>query len=301
MEKISYKDLLDEAPEYALKVKQYAKLLIDQKIWDSISHSELDNWLNNFEGLEEELLAALLLDGLIYRSAQQTTSLLISALECALPFAIYETPEAVISGVNFIKVFSAKTVDPSIKIVPVIRDSDPPTKSGPSIARMYRRQLGLNDKYMIWPWLIGKNVDSGVKTIVFIDDVLATGNQASEFLKGLELHKYPGVDFSYIPLLAHKDGIANLLKDHPAVKVSAVEIIDDDSCFFKIEKMAKIADLEELYLAVSKKYLNRRLHNGMAKGYEDLSLTFSYYHATPNASLPLYWYESETFSPLVRR
>ncbi|WP_442908136.1 phosphoribosyltransferase-like protein [Halomonas sp. IOP_14] len=30
-------------------------------------------------------------------------------------------------------------------------------------------------------------------------------------------------------------------------------------------------------------------------------MTFSYAHSTPNASLPLYWYEDENFSPLVRR
>ncbi|WP_187979558.1 phosphoribosyltransferase-like protein [Pseudomonas oryzihabitans] len=301
MDNVSYKTLLDETPEYALKVKQYAKLLIDQKIWDSISHSSLESWLNNFKSQEEELIAALLLDGLVYRSAQQTTSLLIAALECALPFAVYNTPDAIISGLDFIKIFSSKTIDNSIKIVPVIRDADPPTKSGPSIARMYRRQLGINDDYMIWPWLIDSNVKAGVKTIVFIDDVLATGNQASDFLKGLKLERYPEVDFSYIPLLAHEDGINKLIKDHPKIKVSAVEVIDNTNCFFKIEKMAQIGDLEDLYLSVSKKHLNKRLYKGMAKGYKDLALTFSYYHATPNASLPLYWYESETFSPLVRR
>ena len=132
----SYKDLLDQTPEYMLKVKQYAKLLIDEKIWDSISHNDLDGWLNNFKTLEEKLLSALLLDSLIYRSAQQTTALLRSALECALPLAIYDCPNSVINGDDFLKIFTSKSIIKNIRIVPVIRNADPPTKSGPSIARM---------------------------------------------------------------------------------------------------------------------------------------------------------------------
>lgn len=297
----SYKDLLDQTPEYMLKVKQYAKLLIDEKIWDSISHNDLDGWLHNFKTPEEKLLSALLLDSLIYRSAQQTTALLRSALECALPLAMYDCPNSVINGDDFLKIFTSKSITKNIRIVPVIRNADPPTKSGPSIARMYRRNLSVNDDYMIWPWLIEENHNKGVKDFVFIDDVLATGQQASEFLQKLELQKFPDARFSYIPLLAHQDGIEKLNKDHQLVKVSPVETLEKNSCFFTTEKMTQIHDLESLYLEVSKKFLNKRLYSKMAKGYNDMSLTFSYYHATPNASLPLYWYESETFNPLVRR
>lgn len=297
----SYKDLLDQTPEYMLKVKQYAKLLIDEKIWDSISHNDLDGWLHNFKTPEEKLLSALLLDSLIYRSAQQTTALLRSALECALPLAIYDCPNSVINGDDFLKIFTSKSTIEKIRIVPVIRNADPPTKSGPSIARMYRRNLSVNDNYMIWPWLIEENYNNGIMDFVFIDDVLATGQQASEFLQKLELHKFSNARFSYIPLLAHQDGIDKLNEDHELVRVSPVETLDKNSCFFTAEKMSQIHDLESLYLEVSKKFLNRRLFSKMAKGYNDMSLTFSYYHATPNASLPLYWYESDTFAPLVRR
>jgi len=297
----SYTDLLDQIPEYMLKVKQYAKLLIDEKIWDSISHNDLDGWLGNFESPAERLLSALLLDSLIYRSSQQTTALLRSALECALPLAVYDCPNSVINGEDFLKIFTSKSITKNMRIVPVIRNADPPTKSGPSIARMYRRSLGVNDDYMIWPWLIEENYRKGIKDFVFIDDVLATGQQASEFLQSLELQKFEDAHFSYIPLLAHQDGIDKLNNDHHLVRVSPVEILDNSSCFFTNEKMSQIEDLETLYLDVSRKFLNKRLYKKMAKGYSDMSLTFSYYHATPNASLPLYWYESDNYIPLVRR
>lgn len=99
----SYKELLDETQEYSLKVKQYAKLQIDQHIWDSITSNDLDNWLSNFKNTEEQLLSAILLESLISRSEAQTTSILTSALQCSLPNAKYNTPEEIFEGVDYIK------------------------------------------------------------------------------------------------------------------------------------------------------------------------------------------------------
>ena len=131
---ISYKDLLEETNEYFTKVKQYARQQIDQKIWDSITSTDLDNWLSNFKSPEEKLLSAILLDAFIPRSAAQTTSVLTSAIERALPQAIYSNPQEVFEGTNFLEKFKSKNISNDIRIVPVIRNIDPPTKSGPSIA-----------------------------------------------------------------------------------------------------------------------------------------------------------------------
>lgn len=297
----SYRELLDETPEYALKAKQYAKLQIDQRIWDSISSNDLDNWLGNFKETEEQLLSAILLESLIPRSEAQTASILTSALRCSLPNAKYKNPVEIFEGADCLKELTSKSVTDSIRIVPVIRDLDPPTKSGPSIARMYKRQLGVNENYMIWPWLIKDHVTKGVNSFVFIDDVLASGQQASEFFAAYELDKYPGVHFSYIPLLAHDEGLRKIKVEHPHINVSPVEKVGQESSLFKSDRFSQIVDLEDLYLKVAKKHINRRLFKQMPTGYGSLALTFSYHHATPNASLPLYWYESESFYPLVRR
>lgn len=297
----SYKTLLDEAPEYLLRVKQYAKFQINQRIWDSITSNDLDSWLNNFKDKEGQLLSAILLDSLVLRSETQTTSLLSSALQCALPNAKYKTPEEAFGGVNYIEKLTSREIDSSIRIVPVIRDLDPPTKSGPSIARMYKRQLGVNEKYMIWPWLIGDSISKGVKSFVFIDDVLASGQQASEFFSAQKLSSYDDVFFSYLPLLAHDEGVGRLQKEHPYIKISPVEKVGHSSSLFNSERYGGIGDLKDLYEMVAKKHISKRSFKQMPFGYNSLALTFSYHHATPNASLPLYWYESEDFHPLVRR
>lgn len=299
---ISYRDLLDEVNEYSMKVKQYARLQIDHKIWDSIEYNDLDRWLSNFQTSEEKLLSAILLDSLISRSSAQTTSILTNAIERSIPQALYNSPKEIFEGKEFLNILTSKETSKEIRIVPVIRDQDPPTKSGPSIARMYKRQLGLNEKNMIWPWLIQENIEAGIKSFIFIDDVLATGHQVAEFFNFIKNIEYSEeIDFSYIPLLAHQDGLNRIKSDFPKINICAVEEISTENSLFKSERFCKIHDLEELYLEVAKKHLHKNLFKKMAKGYEDLALTFSYYHATPNATLPLYWYESENFHPLVKR
>lgn len=298
----SYKDLLDETNEYFSKIRQYARQQIDQKIWDSISSTDLDNWISNFKSTEEKLLSAILLDALIPRSAAQTTSILTSAIERALPHAIYSNPQDVFDGINFLEKLKSKNISGDIRIVPVIRNIDPPTKSGPSIARLFKRQLGINEKYMIWPWLIDEKIKEGVETFVFIDDVLATGQQASEFFESHKINQYDSkVTFSYIPLLAHSRGLERIRNEFPNIKICAVEKITPEDSLFNSEKFKKISDLEDLYMSVAEKHQSERFLKKMAKGYDGLALTFSYYHATPNATLPLYWYESDDFSPLVKR
>lgn len=297
----SYKDLLDETEEYSLRVIQYAKLQINQRIWDCITNNDLDNWLSNFKCTEERLLSAILLDSLILRSESQTTSILTNALQCSLPRARYNTPEDVFEGTDYINKLTSREVVETIRIVPVIRDLDPPTKSGPSIARMYKRQLGVNENYMIWPWLINEHVSNGVKFFVFIDDVLASGQQASEFFTSCNLEEHKDVFFSYIPLLAHDMGIKRLKKEHSYIKISPVETIGNGYSLFESERFKAIVDLKDLYLKVARKHINKKLLKKMELGYGSLALTFSFHHATPNASLPLYWYESESFYPLLRR
>lgn len=297
----SYKDCLDELTDYSTRVKQNARLLIEQNIWDSISYDSLDSWLNNFKTPEEQLLSALLLDNLIYRSAGQTKALLSYALDSALTNAAYHNPWEVLHGDNYLEILSRRGSKNPIRLIPVIRDLDPPSKSGPSVARLYKRELNISDDYMSWPWLISDMYGNGIRKFVFIDDVIASGEQFLEFLRKHIDSTLVEAEYYYIPLLAHEKGIANVNAEFPQVKIHPVETVDDSDSFFNLKKNREIQDLKQLYLDVEKKFINRRLRGSVSLGYKELSLSFSYYHSTPNATLPLYWYEDDTFQPLVRR
>lgn len=296
-----YKDFLDEVPEYIVKTMQYARVLIDENIWDTITHDDLDNWLSNFKEPDEQLLAGLLLENLIHRSSEQTKSLLTAAIDVAISSALYPDALEELKQDSYYELLTNTRGQNSIvKIIPVIRDFDPPTKSGPSVARLYKRLLKVSENYMTWPWMIKDMYDKGARLFIFIDDTLATGEQFNNFFESVGYNSFPEADFVYIPLLAHHEGSENVKRKYPKLLISPVEVIDNSYNFFN-KNIDKIEDIEDLYLKVAKKFLNKRFFNKMSKGYKDLGITFSYAHSTPNATLPLYWYEDERFSPLVRR
>jgi len=265
-----YKDFLDEVPEYIVKTTQYARILIDEKIWDAITHDDLDNWLSNFKEPEEKLLAGLLLESLIHRSSEQTKSLLATAIDVAISSALYPNPLEALENESYYDFLTSKrSQGDHVKIVPVIRDSDPPTKSGPSVARLYKRLLKVSEDYMTWPWLIGDSYEKGARLFIFIDDTLATGDQFNSFFENVNYDLYTEAIFLYIPLLAHQEGLGNVNKKFPKLLVSPVEVVDDSYSFFETNSK-KIEDIEELYLKVAEKFLNKRFFNKMGKGYKGL-------------------------------
>ncbi len=263
----------------------------------------LENWLSNFSTPEEQFLSAMLLDQFSIRSHSQITSLLDHAVLTCLPNSLHTTVDEVLSAPNYIELLGSRH-DQShrIRLVPVIRDSDPPTKSGPSVARLYRRSIKIADCNMIWPWQISEKIEKNVTTIVFIDDMVGSGEQFCEFIKKHVPDKScDATRYIYIPLLAHIYGLENIEKNCPFIEIYPIETADVESNFFYRPGTQDICDLRELYLKVANKHLNRRLFKKMALGYNGLAMTISYAHSTPNATLPLYWYESDQFYPLVSR
>lgn len=302
IEKKSYKELLDEVPGYLAKVVHDSRSLIEARIWDSISMEQLESWLRNFESDEERLLSGLMLESLIFRSSAQTKALLYNAIESVLPNIVIDNPWAVIENESYLDVLTSRNeLKHQIRLVPVIRDSDPPTKSGPLVARLYRRHVNVSDKFMIWPWQIKESYEKKVSLFVFIDDVVGTGEQFSEFLRQYKLDQYADAIFVYVPLLACHKGIENIQREFPFLRVGAVETIGNEYCFLNRPKVKDISDIEELYLKVEARKVNKRLLKKMSLGYKQLGLTFSFSHSTPNSSLPLYWYQDDKFTPLVRR
>jgi hypothetical protein len=179
--------------------------MIETGIWEGLTHVRLRSWLKNFESPEERYFAACVLDGLVYRSTPQTVAMMDHLLERTLVDYLRRVPPP--DGVpgNWMNALrtNPRLGDPKIRIVPVIREKDPPTKSGVVIARMYRRHLRLEDSWMIWPWQIREAISKGVKAILFIDDILGTGTQFGRFSEKFEFSTVlQGVYAVYAPLAA---------------------------------------------------------------------------------------------------
>jgi len=287
-----------------------AKLMIDMGIWSGIERHRFDNWCQQYETDEEKVILALLLRQLVYRSKEQVKSLLHQAFDKGIPQKLYEITgdESVFEEMKMFKLHSK--YPSNILIVPVIRDFEPPTKSGPLVARLLKKMININDKMMKWPWNLGDL--ENIETIIFVDDFVGTGDQ---FLKFCDHHIKPDVfnkqiNFLYSPITANKEGLDNIISTRPDIKVCPIEVVSNENNFFTSAKNEyslsddEVIELDTFYLDFMKKIELNKIggkKGKMLKGYDGLALTYAYEHGTPNGSLPLLWANSDIYTSLFSR
>ena len=265
-----------------------------------------ESWFRQFCGPEERFFAACLLDQVIFRTRQQFEAALRSLFRSNLYGSLY--PGA--HDLQLLEMVKGRT-DPKLRVVPVICESDAPTKSGPLVLRRLQRILLLNSKWMCWPWQAVKAVEEGlVETILFVDDFLGSGGQFEEFFHQWCFDKRSdnGVSHFYAPVVAHQKGIDHLAKELPGVSVVSAETFGPSHDFFSAAVWERIGhngcvtadDAKSWYLDFGGK---RKCAPSRVPllGYGELALTFGFSHSTPNNSLPILWYGSAEWQPLLER
>lgn len=296
----------ERAETYVRDITQRCEELVESQIWRGIDIPRLRAWLANFTTPAESYFAARILDAFIFRSDPQTTALMIQLFQRSLPDMIRRAGVATGPIEDWLVRLRDLRDDPGIRLVPVIGQTDPPTKSGPLVCRLMKRHLRLNDKWMIWPVQIERARRRGIRTFLFVDDFLGTGNQFLNFIRSLRLAaRYDNECFIYAPLVAHKKGIDRLRKRLSFIHVASVEQLDDSYCLFSPTSV-HFNDGENTPELAKSFYLNFLHERGVALGrltlgYSRLSLAFAFDHATPNASLPILWLPHPNLSPLLSR
>ncbi|MGO9015598.1 MAG: hypothetical protein ACLQF0_11520 [Dissulfurispiraceae bacterium] len=281
--------------------------LIFHGIWSGIDQMRLRRWFANFCTDEEKYFAACILDSLIYRSEDQTISLIWHLFQRILPDLIRYDSSPIgdtIDWQNALKRESSAT-DPLIRLVTVVRRSDPPTKSAYVIARLMKRHLFIDERWIIKPWEVSDKIKQGVKIFLFIDDFLGTGDQFTSFFKSEDLVKQlPHIYAAYVPLVAHQTGVKHLRDTFSGLRVTSVETLDDShnifgndsSCFKDGTNTPDIA--KQFYYEL----LRTRKMFISETGYGDLGLTYAFSHAAPDNCLPLLWWpHAVSWSPLFDR
>lgn len=289
-------------------ILERAEELINAGIWEGLDGVRVRTWMQNFETAEEQYFAACVLDALIYRPNSQTVAMMEQMLERVLPdlTRLDPPPRGVVDWSEALRA-SSKEGDHRIRIVPVIRDNDPPTKSGPLMARIYRRRLRVNDHWMIWPWQLREAIEKGVKTVLFIDDFLGAGTQFVSFTQVFKIGEIlKDVYAVYAPLVAHSQGIKHIRDHLSAVKVCAVEILESryglfapDSMYFHDGKNSPSC-AKRFYEDLIKRRLPD-VEERYREGWGKLQLAYAFEHAVPNNCLPILWHQTVKWNPLFER
>jgi len=292
------------ALQFIEAVKQDSCSLIRMGTW-GVSQARFEKWTNQFCGDEEEFFAACLLNQLTWRTSKQFDSSLRSVFRGGLS-------SVVIKGGHDLSLIDTVTVSKEsfIRFVPVISESDPPTKSGPLVLRKAQRLFRIKNKFLCWPWQVHEQVKHGkVKKIVFVDDFLGSGSQFEDFFGKWKFNELEDIEtLAYAPVIAHELGIDVLRKNLPNVAIVSSEILSDKQNFFSESVWARLGQgvvTAERARAWYNDFIDSRgirPRSLSALGVGDLGLTFGFEHATPNNSLSILWYASDSgWEPLLDR
>lgn len=157
---------------------------------------------------------------------------------------------------------------------------------------------------MMWPSQLDTHRAHGVDLILFVDDFLGSGTQAVRFFKSLPQH--PAV-WVYCPFVAYERGVNKLNSRFPRVSVVSAETLLEKHRLFSPDGqhfddgVNTPSNAHAFYRTFLQKNGLDEALGAMAFGYSRLSMAVSFQHATPNATLPIFWSTRSSNRPLFER
>lgn len=297
-------DYSEDQLDYIDQVYDRARKLVQTQVWDGIKEQRLDNWLGCLKNHEAELLGAYLLDNLCFRSRDQFMSMLDR-----LFLSTSITAENSSYDGHFIDRLKQKPRENNgLYLAPVIGLLSPPTKSGPYVLRLAQRRFLIHRDWLIWPRQI--NEIGSLTDLIFVDDFCGTGKQFTNFCKDICLDqlvsRHSKLHITYLVAAIHETGIRKIRDELPYINIQYAERLADvnsvmsETCF----KRYQIDGFEQLVLQQYHKVVQKSgLPTGgkLANGYGDLGLAYAFVHATPNNTLPIFWFDTNHMTPLLDR
>jgi len=293
---------------YTEQILERCASLIQYRIWGDFHSSRLRRWMNNFTTDEERYFAACVLDSLIYRSKDQTLALIRQLFQRSLPdlTRLDPTPSGAIEDWQELLRTSQVSGDPGLRMVAVVKSSDPPGKSAQVIARYMMQDLSINKQWLINPWEMRRHAKAGCNIFVFTDDFLGTGDQFEEVVESERLPPlFASTYCVYAPLVAHVDGMHYLRSKYKELRLSPVEVLDDSYGLFHATSRAfedqtnTPESAKDFYYELLKKK-GIRIQGPERRGYGHLELAYAFEHATPDNNLPILWWQKNRWNPLFK-
>ena len=294
---------------YTQEILTRCRGLIQKDVWKDLDISRFRRWIANFRTDEEKYFAACVLDGLVYRSHDQTVAMINQLLQRTIPDLFRFSPPPNTVPVDFLQALkcSAKLSEPGFRFVTAVKQVDPPTKSAHYVARILKRSFAISEDWIIKAWDLPAHISKGIKTYLFIDDFLGTGDQFESFFQIEGIASHAGIFVGYVPLTAHRSGIQHLNTVLPSVMVSCVELLGEGHGLFS--PTAKYFDdgvntsgsaKEFFYDLMTARHIP--LIGRDRGGYGGLELAYVFEHAAPDNCLPiLWWRQSPHWIPLFDR
>ena len=292
------------------------------EIWRDQREGEVkyQKWLENFVGGEKERLNALyLLTKFMYFGCIEIRTLLKSIYRDLYKYSVVEK----------IRRDNGDTMDSSLLkrgfkehlLRTRFLGVGNPSESGVHLLYYFRQENRLSKEKFINAYELFSSTYSGdvggmiqkwanpdIDHLVFLDDFCGDGSQAIGYIKELvsqikRLNKECIVE--YFVLVANQDGLANVKKETQVNRAEAIFELDESfKCFSDVSRFfidVKEGIDKDLCENLCVKYGTGRYKDaGSPLGFNEDQLMLSFFHNTPNNTLPIFWTDVEWY-PVFNR
>lgn len=287
---------------YINHVCERGMMLIRNGLWDGIDLFRYKGWWKNFEGMKERLLAALLVDRLIYRSEEHMKSMLFDLLTVAVPNCMRLCGDKDYAKNRKLLTKLCENGDNGIRLVN-INEQDQPSQSSGEIVNFVNHYMNVRRKNIIYQHNVVRDYENGARIFILVDDIICTGVQIKTALDGIMPERMEDARFYVAVCCACKEGIENIKKIYPHVGIAYTELLDENHAFFNsleyekipFENKDKLRDYYEEY-ALKKKFEKKGLY-----GKNDMALVYAFQNSTPNASLPILYWKNKVFHQFLNK
>lgn len=292
----------ESVESYIDHVCERGMMLIRNGLWAGIDPFRYKGWWKNFEGTKERLLAALLVDRLIYRSEEHMKSMLFDLLTVAVPNCMRLSGDKDYAKNRKLLTKLCENGDNGIRLVN-INEPDQPSQSSGEIMNFVNHYMNVRRNNIIFQQKVVKEYAEGARIFILMDDIICTGGQIKAALDGIRPEKMEDARFYVAVCCACKRGIDIIKDSYPKVGIAYTELLVEDHAFFDSLEYEKIPfenkdNLKSFYeeYAQKKKFEKKRLY-----GKDDMALVYAFQNSTPNASLPILYWKNNVFNQFLNK
>ena len=267
-------------------------MTLSKYIWENrINRALIDKWLDNFYNNNEKVTALEILSKFIYFNEKEIIRLCEIAFEELLVEIGRIYNEKMTMSLDNIKEKYLRRC----RFFGLGHASE----SGHYLLYPFRQRNALSQS--LFPDKIC-DMDSTVNFIIFVDDIIASGEQACDFWRD-KLEKFSqsrrNIRFFYLAFLAYTKGVKNI-ETNTEFRVISCQIFDDGykafcekSCIFpNKEKREKAKEVAERH--------GRKIWPRWPLGYKKFQGLVGFHHNIPDTTLPIIWGENNWF-PILKR
>jgi len=302
-------------------------LTLSTEVWEGYPNwDDVENWLNNFNGLtensieDERLNALFILSEFLYFGSRQIRAMLKAMYRDHFIIPLIQKIRNTNNNTRDINLINT-LLKKEIELTRFLGIGNP-SESGIHLLYYFRQENELHPSLFCDiatvltikedenKKLFAELSNPEVKRYIFIDDMCGTGKTAKKYSDNFLLNiknVNPNIEFHYLSLFGTSSGIIEV-KQNTVFK---------ENCYalFELDDSYKILSMNSRYFANCPKAINKDIVNNIIKiyglsiwkehphGYGDSQLVLGMHHNIPNNTIPIIWWESDNdaWTPIFRR